>query len=68
MVKAEAQSGKPLRWGRLFGDLSHAEERDDGLIDGLNGQDLEGGPRRRDTLQSGDTVYGGIASGYNETD
>ena len=38
------------------------------MIDGLDGQDLEGGPRRINTLQSGDTVYGGIDSGYNETD
>ena len=49
-------------------DLGHAEERGDGLIDGLDGQDLEGGPRWRNTLRSGDAVYGGTASGYNEID
>ena len=46
----------------VFRGLGHAEERDDGLIAGIDERGLEGVPVEGDALQSGDGVYGGATS------
>ena len=61
--------GQTLELGVVFRDLSHVEERDDGLVGGLNEQDLEGVSVEGDALQSReDGVHGGATSNYEEMD
>jgi len=53
----------------VFRDLSHVEERDNGLVGGLDEQDLKGVPVEGDTLQSREHgVHGSAASDYKEMD
>ena len=59
--------GQTLELGVVFCDLGHVEERDDGLVGGLDEQDLEGVAVERDALQSSeDGMHGGAASDYDK--
>jgi len=59
--------GQTLEPGVVLRDLGHVEERDDGLVGGLDEQDLEGVPVEGDALQSSeDGVHGGASSDYEE--
>ena len=61
--------GQSLDLGVVLRDLGHVEERDDGLVGGLDEQDLEGVPIEGNALQSGeDGVHGGATSDYEEMD
>jgi len=52
--------GQTLELGVVLRDLGHVEERDDGLVGGLDEQDLEGVTVEGDALQgSKDGVHGG---------
>ena len=57
--------GQTLKFWVVFCDLSHMEERNNGLVGSLNEQDLEGVPIEGDALQSSeDGVHGGASSDY----
>lgn len=59
--------GQTVEVGVVLGDLGHVEERDHGLVGGLDEQELEGITVEGNTLQSGeDGVHGGATGDYND--
>ena len=59
--------GQTLEVGIGLRDLGHVEERDDGLVGGLDEYDLEWVTVEGNVLQGGvDGVHGGATSGYEE--
>ena len=61
--------GQTVEVGIVFRDLGHVEERDHGLVGGLDEQELKGVTVEGNTLQSGeDGVHGGTSSDCEEID